>query len=99
MTNNKHNTVFFTKIITQKNDLLLQIVEIIVLSYSHLRKNHFLCITTNGITTYEGPINNLELEVPTYEEVNQIIKSLKTNKAAGPDEILPEFIKKMDVSH
>ncbi len=47
----------------------------------------------NGVTTYEGTINNLELEVPTHEEINQIIKSLKTNKAAGPDEILPEFIK------
>jgi hypothetical protein len=31
-------------------------------------------------------------EVPTYEEINKIIKNLKSNKAAGPDDILPEFI-------
>jgi len=47
----------------------------------------------NSITTHEGPIKNSELEEPTYEEINEIIKNLKPNKAAGPDEILPEFIK------
>jgi hypothetical protein len=31
--------------------------------------------------------------------MNEIIKNMKPNKAAGPDEILPEFIKKMEVSH
>jgi len=48
----------------------------------------------NSIKTHEGSINNLELEEPTYEEINEIIKNMKSNKAAGPDEILPEFIKK-----
>jgi hypothetical protein len=43
--------------------------------------------------THEDPINNLELEEPTYEEINETIKNMKPNKAAGPDEILPEFIK------
>jgi hypothetical protein len=43
--------------------------------------------------THEGTINNLELKEPTYEEINEIIKNMKSNKAAGPDEILPEFIK------
>jgi len=44
----------------------------------------------NSIKTHEGPINNSELEKPTYEE---IIKNMKPNKAAGPDKILLEFIK------
>jgi len=48
----------------------------------------------NSIKTHEGSKNNLELEEPTYEEINEIIKNVKSNKAAGPDEILPEFIKK-----
>jgi hypothetical protein len=43
--------------------------------------------------THEGPINNLEPEEPTYEEINEIIKNMIPNKVAGPDEILPEFIK------
>jgi len=47
----------------------------------------------NSIKTHESSINNLELEEPTYEEINEIIKNMKSNKAAGPDEILPEFIK------
>jgi hypothetical protein len=42
---------------------------------------------------HEGPINNLELEEPTYEEINEIIKNMKPNNAAGPDDILREFIK------
>jgi len=37
--------------------------------------------------------NSLELEEPTYEEINEIIKNMKSNQAAGPDEILPEFTK------
>jgi len=32
-----------------------------------------------------GPINNSELEKPTCEEINEIIKNLKPKKAAGPD--------------
>ena len=51
-----------------------------------------------NINTHEGTINRSELEHPTYNEINEIIKNLKPNKAAGPDEILPEFIKKMEVS-
>jgi len=47
----------------------------------------------NSIKTHEGPINNSELDEPTYEEINEIIKNLNPNKAAGPDEILLEFIK------
>jgi len=47
----------------------------------------------NSIKTHEGLINNSELEEPTYEEINEIIKNTKPNKAAGPDEILPELIK------
>jgi len=47
----------------------------------------------NRIKPYEGPINKLELEEPSYEEINKIIKNMKPHKAAGPDEILPEFIK------
>jgi hypothetical protein len=47
----------------------------------------------NSINIHEGPTNNLELEEPTYDEMNGIIKNLKPNKAAGPDEILPELIK------
>jgi len=47
----------------------------------------------NSIETHEDPINNLELEEPTYEEISEIIKNMKPNEAAGPDEILPEFIK------
>jgi hypothetical protein len=37
-------------------------------------------------------------EETTYEEINGIITNLKLNKTAGPDGILPEFIK-MEVSH
>jgi mannosyltransferase OCH1-like enzyme len=48
----------------------------------------------NSIKTHEGSISNLELEKPTYEEINEIIKNMKSNKAAGPHEILPEFILK-----
>jgi hypothetical protein len=47
----------------------------------------------NNINIHEGPINNVELEEPTYDEINKIIKNLKLNKAARPGEILPEFIK------
>ena len=46
----------------------------------------------NSIKTHEGPINNSELKEPTYEDINEIIKNMKPNKAAGHDEILPEFI-------
>jgi len=42
---------------------------------------------------YEGATSNLELEEPTYDEINEIIKNMKSNKAAGPDDILPEFMK------
>ena len=42
---------------------------------------------------HEGAINNLELEEPSYPEINEIIKNMKSNKTADPDEILPEFIK------
>jgi hypothetical protein len=38
-------------------------------------------------------MNNLELEQPSFEEINDIIKNMKPNIAAGPDEILLEFIK------
>ena len=37
--------------------------------------------------------NYLEIEEPTYDEINEIIKNMKSNKAARSDEILPEFIK------
>jgi endonuclease/exonuclease/phosphatase family metal-dependent hydrolase len=47
----------------------------------------------NSIKTDESSKNNPELEEPTYEETNEIIKNMKSNKAAGPDAILPEFIK------
>jgi hypothetical protein len=47
----------------------------------------------NSTTIHGGPINNLELEKTTYEEINEIIKNTKSNKAAGSDEIIPEFIK------
>jgi mannosyltransferase OCH1-like enzyme len=47
----------------------------------------------NSTETHENSINNLEQDEPTYEEINKIIKNLKSNKAAGPDGILPEFIK------
>jgi hypothetical protein len=46
----------------------------------------------NSTKTHEGPINNLEPEDPTYEEINEIIKNMKPKKAAGPDEILSEFM-------
>ena len=46
-----------------------------------------------SIETHKDPTNNLELEESIYEEINEIIKNIKPNKAAGPDEILPEFIK------
>jgi len=47
----------------------------------------------NSIKPHEGSINNLESKEPTYEEINEIIKNMKSNKAVGPDKILPEFIK------
>jgi sorting nexin-29 len=46
-----------------------------------------------NLNRQEGPINNSESEEPTYDKINEIIKNFKLNKAAGPDEILPEFIK------
>ena len=49
-------------------------------------------------TIIHDPINNLELEEPTYKQINEIIKNMKSNKAAGPDEILPEFIKNGSLS-
>jgi hypothetical protein len=48
----------------------------------------------NNIEIHENSINNLEQDEPTNEEINKIIKNLKSNKAAGPGDILPEFIKK-----
>ena len=47
----------------------------------------------NSVKTHEGAVNNSELEEPTYEEINEITRNVKLNKAAGPDEILLEFIK------
>jgi hypothetical protein len=47
----------------------------------------------NSIIIHDGPINNLELEEPPHEEINKIIKNMKSNKAAELHEILPEFIK------
>jgi hypothetical protein len=47
----------------------------------------------NSTKRHKGPINILELEKPTYEEINEIVKNMKPNKAAGPEEILPGFIK------
>jgi sorting nexin-29 len=47
----------------------------------------------NSRETHENSINNLEQDEPTYEEINKIIKNLKSNKAVGPDDILPEIIK------
>jgi hypothetical protein len=43
----------------------------------------------------DGPTggNDLYIEPPTYNEVCTIINRLKTNKAAGPDNITPELIK------
>jgi hypothetical protein len=38
----------------------------------------------NSTIIQEDPINNLELQEPTYEEINEIIKNMKLNKAAGP---------------
>jgi hypothetical protein len=46
----------------------------------------------NNIEIHVNLINNLEQDEPTYEEINKIIKNLKSNKAAGPDDILLEFI-------
>ena len=43
-----------------------------------------------SIETHEDPINNLELEEPTYEEISEIMKNMKPNKAVGPDEINSE---------
>jgi hypothetical protein len=34
----------------------------------------------NSTKTREGSINNLELEEPTYEEINEIIKNMKSQK-------------------
>jgi len=47
----------------------------------------------NSTKTHEGPINNSELEESTYEEINEIIKNIKSNKAADPGEILLEYMK------
>ena len=47
----------------------------------------------NNIKKHEGSINNLELEDSTYEEINEIIRKVKSNKAAGRDEILYYAIK------
>ena len=55
-------------------------------------KNYWTITRRTNINTHEGTINHSELEEPTYNEINEVIKNLKPNKAAGPDEILPEFI-------
>jgi len=52
----------------------------------------------NSLERHEDPINNSDLEEPTNEELNEIIKNLKPNKAACPDEMLPEFIKNADLT-
>jgi sorting nexin-29 len=49
----------------------------------------------NNIEMHENLINNMEQDEPAYEEISKAIKNLKSNKAAGPDDILPEFIKKL----
>jgi phosphoglycolate phosphatase-like HAD superfamily hydrolase len=41
----------------------------------------------NNVEIHEGSINKVELNEPMYEEINEIIKNLKSNKAAGPDDI------------
>ena len=50
-------------------------------------------VKIQNMEVYEGAASNLELEKPTYDEINEIIKNMKSNKAAGLDDILPEFIK------
>jgi predicted site-specific integrase-resolvase len=52
----------------------------------------------NSREILENSINNLEQDEPTNEKINKIIKNMKSNKAAGPDDILPEFITKIEVS-
>ena len=39
-------------------------------------------------------LNNVEVPPPTYYEVSQVIKKLKTHKAAGSDNIPAELIKR-----
>jgi hypothetical protein len=52
-------------------------------------------VPVHSVNFLEGPINNYNSErvEPTYDKINEIIKKLKPSKAAGPEEILPEFIK------
>jgi hypothetical protein len=38
-------------------------------------------------------LNNVEVPPPTYYEVSQVIKKLKTHKAAGSDSIPAEMVK------
>jgi hypothetical protein len=47
----------------------------------------------NSTEAHENLINNLDQDEPTYEEINKTIENLKSNKAAGPDDTVPEFIK------
>jgi hypothetical protein len=37
-----------------------------------------------------------EIQPPTHEELNDTIKKLKNNKAAGTDNIISEFLKHVD---
>jgi hypothetical protein len=36
---------------------------------------------------------DIEITIPTYEEINGVINTLKSNRAPGPDNITAELIK------
>jgi hypothetical protein len=49
----------------------------------------------NNRNIHEGPINNLELEEPTYDEINEIIKKILISiKLPDPMKYYPNLYKK-----
>jgi hypothetical protein len=48
---------------------------------------------TNRRHEEENPNEEVEISLPIYSEVNNIIKRLRNNKAPGPDNIISELIK------
>ena len=49
--------------------------------------------TANGEANLATPVNHVEVPVPSHDEVGDVIRRLKNNKAAGADRLSAELFK------